>query len=81
MFLKFLVCVSLAVNPYPQRYAMKITSKVIGSVNPDTLCRSDGHLLFACGNEVVITGGENGQQLGTVLHNLISFYAKITFFF
>ena len=49
-----------------QRYAMKITSKVIGSVNPETLCRSDGHLLFACGNEVVITGGENGQQLGPV---------------
>ena len=46
---------------------MKITSKVIGSVNPETLCRSDGHLLFACGNEVVITGGENGQQLGPVL--------------
>ena len=42
---------------------MKIASKVIGSVNPSTLCRSDGQLLFACGNDVIITGGENGQQL------------------
>ena len=45
------------------RYDMKIASKVIGSVNPSTLCRSDGQLLFACGNDVIITGGENGQQL------------------
>ena len=42
---------------------MKLVSKVIGSVNPATLCRSDGHLLFACGEDVIITGGENGQQI------------------
>ena len=42
---------------------MKLASKVIGSVNPSTVCRSDGHLLFACGADCVITGGENNQQL------------------
>ena len=42
---------------------MKILSKIIGSVQPETLCRSGGNLLFACGGDVIITGGADNEQI------------------
>ena len=52
---------------------MKIKSKIIGSVESGTLCRSGGNLLFASGNDVIITGGENGDHI--LFHE---FTSKIT---
>ena len=42
---------------------MKLSSKVVGCVKETSFVRSDGNLLFASGNEIIITGGENGDQL------------------
>eukprot|EP00463_Aulacantha_scolymantha_P004046 TRINITY_DN4_c7_g1_i1.p1 TRINITY_DN4_c7_g1~~TRINITY_DN4_c7_g1_i1.p1 ORF type:complete len:73 (+),score=4.78 TRINITY_DN4_c7_g1_i1:75-293(+) len=42
---------------------MKLSSKVVGCVKETAFVRSDGNLLFASGNEIIITGGENGDQL------------------
>ena len=42
---------------------MKLSSKVVGCVRETAFVRSDGNLLFASGNEIIITGGENGDQL------------------
>ena len=52
---------------------MKIKEKIIGSVESGSLCRSGGNLLFATGNDVIITGGENGEHI--IFH---SFNHKVT---